>query len=106
MSFASIRFLVFFPCVFFLYYAVPFRFRKHLLLAACYYFYMCWKAEFIVLILISTAIDHFCGLAIERYRSGRWRTRAFLTVSMCMNLGLLFTEPFRDVFLDKWAPAE
>ncbi len=51
------RFLLFFPCVFFLYYALPFRFRKYMLLIASWYFYMCWKPEFIVLILLSTAID-------------------------------------------------
>lgn len=98
MSFASIRFLVFFPCVFLLYYAVPFRYRKYLLLAASYYFYMCWKAEFIILILISTAIDYFCGLAIERHRDDRRKAKVFLSVSMCMNLGLLFFFKYFNFF--------
>lgn len=58
----------FFPCVFFIYYALSFRFRKYMLLLASYYFYMCWKPEFIVLILSSTTIDYFCGLGIEKHR--------------------------------------
>ena len=81
MSFTSIRFVIFFPCIFILYYAVPFRFRKYLLLAASYYFYMCWKAEFIALIMISTAIDYFCGLGIEKYRGVKSRTKVFLLAS-------------------------
>ena len=51
MLFNSLPFLIFFPCVFVLYYALPFRLRKYMLLIASYYFYMCWKPEFIVLIL-------------------------------------------------------
>ena len=98
MSFTSIRFVIFFPCIFILYYAVPFRFRKYLLLAASYYFYMCWKAEFIALIMISTAIDYFCGLGIEKYRGVKSRTKVFLTVSMCMNLGLLFFFKYMNFF--------
>lgn len=98
MSFASIRFLIFFPCVFFLYYAVPFRFRKYLLLAASYYFYMCWKPEFIVLIILSTAIDYFCGLGIEKHRGKGHRAKIFLWVSMCMNLGLLFFFKYLNFF--------
>lgn len=98
MSFASIRFLIFFPCVFLLYYTLPFRWRKYMLLAASYYFYMCWKAEFIVLIVISTAIDYFCGLGIERNRSDRRKAKKFLWISMCMNLGLLFFFKYLNFF--------
>lgn len=98
MLFNSIRFLIFFPCVFLLYYALPFRFRKYMLLIASYYFYMCWKPEFIVLILLSTAIDYFCGLGIARYRDSRGGARLFLTLSMCMNLGLLFFFKYMNFF--------
>lgn len=98
MLFNSIRFLLFFPCVFLLYFALPFRFRKYMLLAASYYFYMCWKPEFIVLIVISTAIDYFCGLGIAKYRDSRRTARRFLAASMCMNLGLLFFFKYFNFF--------
>ncbi|MDE6455329.1 MAG: MBOAT family protein, partial [Dysosmobacter sp.] len=98
MLFNSFRFLIFFPCVFFLYYALPFRFRKYMLLAASYYFYMCWKPEFIVLILLSTAIDYFCGLGIGKHRTSRRASRAFLAVSLFMNLGLLFFFKYFNFF--------
>ena len=98
MLFNSFRFLIFFPCVFLLYYALPFRFRKYMLLLASYYFYMCWKPEFIVLILLSTAIDYFCGLGIGKHRASRRASRAFLAVSLFMNLGLLFFFKYFNFF--------
>lgn len=69
-----------------------------MLLAASYYFYMCWKPEFIVLILISTAIDYFCGLGIAKFRKSKRVSRALLSVSMCMNLGLLFFFKYMNFF--------
>lgn len=98
MLFTSFRFLAFFPCVFLLYYALPFRFRKYMLLAASWYFYMCWKPEFIVLLLLSTAVDYFCGIAIERRRTSPGRGKAFLGLSLAVNLGLLFFFKYFNFF--------
>ncbi len=98
MLFNSFRFLLFFPCVFFLYYTLPFRFRKYMLLAASWYFYMCWKPEFIVLLLLSTAVDYFCGLGIERCRTSPRKAKGFLALSLTMNLGLLFFFKYLNFF--------
>ena len=87
MLFNSIKFMVFFPCVFLLYYALPFRFRKYMLLAASYYFYMCWKPEFILLILFSTVAAYLCALGGERWP--RWK-KGLVAVSLALNLGVLF----------------
>jgi len=95
MLFNSLRFLVFFPLVFMLYWALPHRARKYLLLAASYYFYMCWKPEFIVLILYSTAVDYFCALGMERRAEHK---KLFLAVSLTMNLGLLFFFKYFNFF--------
>lgn len=95
MLFNSLAFLVFFPCVFLLYYALPFRFRKYMLLAASYYFYMCWKPEFIVLILFSTVVDYCCGLGMVRWPE---RKKRLLAVSLMMNLGLLFFFKYLNFF--------
>jgi alginate O-acetyltransferase complex protein AlgI len=40
MSFTSLHFLVFFPVVTLLYFAIPFRLRLSLLVIASYYFYI------------------------------------------------------------------
>lgn len=95
MLFNSLPFLIFFPCVLALYYALPFRFRKYMLLAASYYFYMCWKPEFIVLILFSTLVDYCCGLGMVRFPG---RKRWLLAVSLTMNLGLLFFFKYLNFF--------
>ena len=95
MLFNSLKFLVFFPLVFMLYWALPHRARKYLLLAASYYFYMCWKPEFIVLILYSTAVDYFCALGMERRAEQK---KLFLAVSLTMNLGLLFFFKYFNFF--------
>ena len=88
MLFNSVHFLIFFPIVWLLYYALPFRFRKYLLLAASYYFYMCWKPEFIVLILASTAANYGFVLLFDRVSE---RTRkALFVLSLVFNLGMLF----------------
>lgn len=98
MLFNSFRFLFFFPAVFLLYWGLPFRFRKYMLLAASWYFYMCWKPEFIILLLLSTAVDYFCGIEIEKRRTSPWRGRAFLVLSLTMNLGLLFFFKYFNFF--------
>ena len=95
MLFNSLSFLVFFPCVLVLYYALPFRMRKLMLLIASYYFYMCWKPEFIVLILFSTVVDYCCGLGMARWPG---RRKLLLAVSLTMNLGLLFFFKYLNFF--------
>jgi len=87
--FNSVKFVVFFPAVVFLYFALPHRFRWALLLAASYYFYMCWKAEYLVLIIISTAIDYFAALVIAQTSRKLYR-RLLLACSLAGNFGLLF----------------
>ncbi len=66
MLFNSGQFLVFFPIVLILYYVLPQKFRKYFLLIASFYFYMCWSAQYIVLILISIIITFLGGIFIQK----------------------------------------
>ena len=66
MLFNSLLFGIFFPIVVILYFLTPYRHRWILLLITSYYFYMCWKAEYIILIIISTLIDYFAGIMMEK----------------------------------------
>lgn len=59
MTFNSIRFLVFLAAVVPLFYALRHRFRWILLLGASIYFYMCWRPEYIVLLLASAVVDYW-----------------------------------------------
>src|SRR5215467_7258380 len=87
MLFHTWRFFVFLAVVLILFYSVPVRARKVLLLAASYYFYMCWNPKFILLILVLTLIDFNAALVIDRAPE-RWRKPA-LIASLSANLGLL-----------------
>ena len=105
MLFNSIQFIIFFPVVVGLYFAMPHRFRWTLLLAASYYFYMCWKPEYVLLIIASTMVDYFAALQMGKC-ADRARRKPYLIVSLIVNLGLLFSfkyfnffnESFRTVF--------
>ena len=90
MLFNSFQFLVFFPIVGALYFATPDRFRWLLLLGASYYFYMCWRPEYVLLIVASTLIDYFVAIRMAGCPNKPDR-RKYLWLSLLGNLGLLFT---------------
>ncbi|MBN2309601.1 MAG: MBOAT family protein [Candidatus Hydrogenedentes bacterium] len=97
MLFNSIHFVFFFPIVVCAYFAMPFRFRWILLLAASYYFYMCWQVNYLLLIIVSTLIDYVAGLLMGRTED-RKRRRLYLLLSLCTNLGLLFSFKYFNFF--------
>jgi D-alanyl-lipoteichoic acid acyltransferase DltB (MBOAT superfamily) len=97
MFFNSIEFAVFFPIVVGLYLLTPERFRWTLLLAASYYFYAAWKAEYLILILASTLIDYLVALRMEKAGTKASR-RSWLIVSLCSNLGILFSFKYFNFF--------
>ena len=88
-----------------IYFLLPFRFRWIFILAASYYFYMCWNKNFILLILTSTAIDYFAGLKMSNLSTKKER-KPYLYLSLASNLGILctfkyfnfFNDSFRDLF--------
>lgn len=89
MQFNSVTFLVFLPVIVVLYYLIPHKYRWMLLLAGSYYFYACWRIDYIILIITSTLVDYFCGILIAKYAERRKRL-LFLIASLVINLGLLF----------------
>ena len=89
MLFNSFDFLLFLPLVIIAYYLINPRYRWMMLLAVSYYFYMCWRVEYVVLILISTLIDYWAGIKMGQQKEKKKR-RKFLFVSLLGNLGLLF----------------
>ena len=97
MLFNSFSYLVFFPIVVCSYYVLPFRLRWLLLLLASYVFYMSWRAEYIILILFSTIVDYISAVQIERSKEA-FRKRIFLYLSLCTNLGLLFSFKYFNFF--------
>ena len=97
MLFNSIEFLIFLPVVVFLYFLIPYRYRWVLLLAASYFFYMSWRPEYIILILISTLVDYAIGLKLAQESRQHFR-RAYLILSLTTNLGILFSFKYFNFF--------
>ena len=96
MLFNSFQYWIFFVIVAALFYSMPFRTGKLLLLCASYVFYMWWDPRFIVLILTSTVVDYFLGIWLE-VTSGV-RKKLLLAVSLIVNLGLLGFFKYYDFF--------
>jgi D-alanyl-lipoteichoic acid acyltransferase DltB (MBOAT superfamily) len=87
MLFNTGHFFAFLAVVLALHYASPVPWRRWILLAASYYFYMCWNAKFVTLLLALTAIDYVAGRWIAQ--SEGTRRKLALSVSICANLGFL-----------------
>jgi len=101
MLFNSLEFLIFFPVVVAAYFALPARYRWVLLLAASYYFYIAWKAEYVVLIIISTLVDYVAGLRMGRIPE-RSRRKGYLFLSLAIHLSILFAFKYFNFFNDSF----
>jgi len=88
MLFHTPRFFLFLAVVILLFYGAPRAWRRWILLVASYFFYMCWNAKFILLLITLTAIDFLAGLWLARVAAGP-RRKAALIMSLAANLGFL-----------------
>lgn len=98
MLFNSINFLVFFPIVTLIYFIIPRKIRYIWLLAASYYFYMCWNVKYALLLLTSTAVTWLCGFLVHSAKKPILKKLA-LAACLCVNLGILFFFKYFDFFL-------
>lgn len=99
MLFNSLHFLIFFPIVVGIYYLIPQKIRTYWLLAASYYFYMCWNAKYVVLLLFSTIVTYVSGLAIEKsekMKGGGLKKKLCVAAGFTLNLSLLFLFKYLD----------
>lgn len=99
MLFNSIDFAIFLPLVFAIYWLL--KDRLHLqntfLLISSYVFYGWWDWRFLSLIFLSSFIDYIVALRIFASKD---RKRAWLMVSIFMNLGLLGFFKYYNFFLE------
>jgi alginate O-acetyltransferase complex protein AlgI len=58
---------------------------------------MCWKMEYILLIVISTLIDYFAALQMGKTNRKKERKK-YLILSICSNLGMLFLFKYLNFF--------
>jgi D-alanyl-lipoteichoic acid acyltransferase DltB (MBOAT superfamily) len=95
MLFNSVHFLIFLPVVAVLHFLLPHRFRWVLLLGASYYFYACWRPEYLLLVLFSTTVDYCAAYRMSLVPTRRGRGK-YLLVSLLLNVGLLCYYKYAD----------
>jgi D-alanyl-lipoteichoic acid acyltransferase DltB (MBOAT superfamily) len=97
MIFNSIAFLEFFAVVFALYFFVPQKFKWLFLLAASYFFYGSWKAEYVLLLALPTLATYVAARAVATARTPG-RKRFFFWSGLTVTLGLLFVFKYLELF--------
>ena len=100
MLFNSFQFLVFFPVVVFVFFTLPPKFKKYWLLAASYFFYMCWNAKYALLLLTSTIVTYFSGIFIDKFKEDTSKKKAVVALSFIINLGILFFFKYFNFAMD------
>ena len=96
MNFVSLSFVLFLMITLFLFYTLPARGRKPLLLLMSYLFYASWHTPFIGLILVSTSLDYWMSHVIAKSQKPAVR-RSALILGLLVNLSM--TLPLRPVEL-------
>ncbi|MBR6307368.1 MAG: MBOAT family protein [Lachnospiraceae bacterium] len=99
MLFNSFEFVLFFPIVVIIYLILPKRLKPIGLLLASYYFYMCWNAKYIILILFTTLITYVSALLIEHFDSKK-NKKALMITGITVNLLVLFLFKYFDFFIN------
>ncbi len=89
MLFNSLRFLIFFPIVTLIYFLIPQRIKYLWLLAASYYFYMCWNPEYALLMAFSTAVTYLSGILISHCKTN-FKKKLVVAASFTVNFAILF----------------
>ncbi len=107
MLFNSLDFALFLPIVFILYWFVTNRYLKLqnlLIVAASYFFYGWWDWRFLSLIIFSTLVDYFVGIALSK-QEHKTKRKLLLWSSICVNLGFLGFFKYYNFFLDNFVTA-
>ena len=107
MLFNSIDFAIFLPIVFFVYWFFANRditVRNVLILMSSYIFYGFWDIRFLSLIIFSSFVDFYVGLALRKVNAGAKR-KLLLLLSIGVNLGFLGFFKYYNFFLDSFVSA-
>jgi alginate O-acetyltransferase complex protein AlgI len=98
MLFNSFEFLIFFPLVTLIYFALPQKYRWfHLLMASCV-FYSFFIPIYILILFFTILIDYFAGIWIEESKGKR--RKSALIMSLVANIGVLSVFKYYNFFID------
>lgn len=107
MLFNSLDFAVFLPIVFVLYWFVTqnnLKLQNLLIVISSCIFYGWWDWRFLSLLIISSLVDYTVGIALANTEEDSKR-KLFLTISICVNLGMLAFFKYFNFFLDSFVQA-
>lgn len=96
MLFNSINFLIFFPIVSILYFAIPKKAKNYWLLATSYFFYGCWDPRYIFLLLGTTIVTFIFSLLIQKFHEKKLQKLLCLCAVLVFNFGILFFFKYYD----------
>jgi D-alanyl-lipoteichoic acid acyltransferase DltB (MBOAT superfamily) len=99
MLFNSMKYAIFLPIVFILYWLIPQKFKWTLMLIASYYFYMSWNVKFVVLILFTTVVSYATALFISKTKVQRCK-KILLISALVSCFGVLFFFKYFNFFFD------
>jgi alginate O-acetyltransferase complex protein AlgI len=97
MLFNSFHFLVFFPLVTLIYFALKQKQQVYWLLLASCYFYMAFIPIYLLILVFTIFIDYYAGIYIERSEGSR--RKLFLVCSIIANIGILSFFKYGDFIL-------
>ena len=95
MSFVSASFLIFFLVFLVVFYSGPKNLRWLILLLSSYLFYGYEHPFFMILLAVSTVVDYFSALQIEK-SDEKVQKKIYLVLSLLVNLGLLVGYKYMD----------
>lgn len=90
---------MFLPLTLAVYYAVPFAFKNTVLFLTGLLFYAWGEPVYVLIMLLSTAIDYCAGRLMDRFDSNKKIRTATLLVSVVMNLSLLGIFKYGSFFI-------
>ena len=95
MIFNSFNFIVLFPFIFLLYYAIPAglgRARNLFLLTVSYLLYMQWKPAYALVLLGVTVVTWLAALLLEKTRHPKWVLAAGVVLALLERMDIEATE--------------
>lgn len=107
MLFNSFEFLFFLPVVFIIYWFLlkkSLKLQNLFIVLASYFFYGWWDWRFLSLIVFSSIVDYSTGILLSRNQSIKTR-KAFLLVSILVNIGFLGFFKYYNFFIDSFVEA-
>ena len=99
MIFNSFQFLLFFLLVTPAYYLVPHKWRWLFLLLISCFFYASFIPAYILILFAIIIVDYTAGILMEK-SSGIRQRKAFLTMSIVVNIGVLAIFKYYNFFID------